>query len=305
MTRDVILDLSRSPGCARSSLAAVGAVLTATALLGSVPTALAAGALAPRPVAQAASAVPTDVRLRPVYGPLQAGQIAQIQNLGRSVLTAKHSQQPSAEEQALVGELHALSSEINQAILPKEGQVTLSTDASQSARTAAQSAIQPLSKGEGLRNALQPHLTRLHERRAALEAAVPMDAESHEAHLERAQHLSNQVAEIERSVQAAMALPDDERHARLMELSKQLTPRSQAQWLQEQRREAIAENPSEAASAIDLDHPTPTVTTLVAHRPGPTGQATPTAPSGHAPSAGTADTRSRLSSPAGKRPTKL
>ena len=263
MTRDS----TRLPGRALSSLAAVSALASLSVLMGALPAAQAASAnLTPHPAAQAASAVPTDIHARPVYGPLQAGQIAQIQSLGRSVLIAKHDQLPSAQEQALVEELHALSNDIDQAILPKQGKIELlANTGSPASRIAAQA--------DALRNTLQPHLTRLHERRTTLEAYVPTEPEARQAHLARMKYLSGQVAEIERSVQTALALPDDERHARLVALSQQLKPRSQDQWVREQRRIDVAEHPAGAASAIDLDKPTPTVTTLIAHRPGPSARA--------------------------------
>lgn len=237
-------------------------------LLGGLTIAQAAPSGNPRGPAQAASAVPTDVHARPVFGPLQAGQIEQIQSLGRSVLTAKHGQQPTAQEQALVGELHALSGEIDQAILPHDGKVELRNGESPSRATSA-----ALPAGEALRNRLQPYLTRLHERRTALNGSVEsLQPEAREAHQARMQHLSDRVAEIEQAVQSAMALPDEERHARLVELSHRLKPRSQDELLREQHATDAAEHPGTAASAIDLDHPTPTLTTLIEHRPGLTGQ---------------------------------
>lgn len=214
--------------------------------------------------AQAASAVPTDIHARPVYGPLQAGEISQIRSLGRSVLAAKHSQQPTAEEQALVGELHALSSEINQAILPKEAKVELSTASAPQSRATSD---------ETLRNQLQPHLTRLHERRTALESSTSTSAEPQvrEAHQARMRYLSDQVAAIERSVQNALTLPDEERHARLVALGHQLEPRDLGALQREHRQLHAGEPSANAASSAELDQPTPTLTTLTQHRPGPKG----------------------------------
>lgn len=285
-------------------IAMVGMCLSIAAAISVSTSAHAAGPLASLPVAQAASAVPTDVRARPVYGPLQAGQMAQIQNLGRSVLIAQHSQQPSAQEQALVDEVHALSGEINQVIMPHDSNVALSVADESSSKTTFQSSTQVPSKSESLRNALQPHLTRLHERGAALESVKPVESDAREAHLERARHLNRQVAEIEHAVQAAMALPDNERHVKLVELSKQLTPRTQGQWLHDERLKEEAEHPSDAASAASRDQATPTVTTLIAHRPWPTEQTRQSSRASNAASAAPANLRPALMSrPVGKRPT--
>lgn len=237
--------------------------LAATVISIGMPTAQAAsGSTGAGSAAQAASAVPTDIHARPVYGPLQAGEIAQIQSLGRSVLAAKHSQRPTAEEQALVGELHALSSEIDQAILPLDGKVELSVASAPQSRAV---------RGEALRNLLQPRLTRLHERRAALESTTTVEPQAREAHQARMHHLNDQVAEIEHSVQDALALPDEQRHARLVELSRQLKPLGLEELQRERQRAEAAEPSANAASAAELDRPTPTLTTLTQHRPGPNG----------------------------------
>lgn len=243
-----------------------GVVVAISLLMGGLTTVQAAPSAIPRGPAQAASAVPTDVHAKPTFGPLQAGQIEQIQSLGRAVLAAKHSQQPTEQEQALVGELHALSHEVDQAIQPHEGKVELHSGESPSLSA---SAAKPA--GDLLRNRLQPHLVRLHERRTALsDYAGSLQSQTSEAHQTRMQHLSDRANEIEQAVQSAMALPEEERHAKLVELSDRLKPRSQYE-LRQQHADAPAHS-EKAASAIDLDRPTPTLTTLIQHRPGPTGQ---------------------------------
>lgn len=53
---------------------------------------------------------------RPVYGALDSTQINQIKGVSRAILAAKGSQQSSAEEQALLNELHNLAASVNQAL---------------------------------------------------------------------------------------------------------------------------------------------------------------------------------------------
>jgi hypothetical protein len=277
------LDLT-CPDAHSSGFNWVSPVLAAMSLfMGGLGLAQAAsGGAAALPVAQAASAVPTDIHSRPVFGPLSAGQLSQIQSLGRSVLVAKHSQLPSAQEQALVSELHALSNELDQAIQPNDDNAALSISdvESRTPKALAQSAAAsaPLARGEALRNSLQSHVTRLHQHRVSLvssDAGIPQEPEAREAHLDRMRHLNARAAEIEQSVQSAMALPDAERHLKIVELSQQLKPRSQEEWGLERRRALAEAHPENAASvaAQGPDRATPTLTTLVAHRPGPTSQA--------------------------------
>ena len=227
--------------------------------------------------ANAPTSAVTKVSARPVFGALSTGQMMQIQIMSRSVLAAKHNQQPSQEEQALVTELHALSSDLKLATQPQGGKLELVTTGGiepHHSAVATPAAAAPPS-GEAMRNLLQQRLTHLHERRMSLDSTAPIStgatqaAEPRQAHQARMQYLSRRVAEIEHSVQAALILPPAERQTRLMELNHLLKPRSQDEWTRDQQFTKIADQPTETTIA-DLEHTTPTLTTLIQHRSEPT-----------------------------------
>lgn len=220
--------------------------------------------------AAAASQAASDVRARPAFGPLSAGQIMQIQGLGRSVLTAKHNQLPTEEEQTLVVELRALSQEIEQATQPQAGKIEAGSVVAE----------RPMAtRSQVVRSALLPRLTKLQQRRVTLESAssrpsaATANAEGADGRQSRLHRLSQQAQDIERSVQAALELPEGQRHAKLVELSHRLKPRTHDEWIGEQRRAGATGDPKGLVAAADQGSPTPTLTTLTQHRPGPKSQA--------------------------------
>ena len=212
----------------------------------------------------------------PASGPLPASQSVQLQKLGRVVLAAKQNQQPTAEEQALVAEFRALANDLELASRPQSGKMELTSGPGIASAASSRAA----NGSEAVRNLVQPRLTRLHERRLSLESTLANgsqadaaeEPEMRQARRARRQQLSQQGAAIERAVQSALALPDAERHAKLMALSRQLKPKSFDELTLERRASEVAGQSGEARADNGLDS-TPTLTTLTQHRPAPAPQA--------------------------------
>jgi len=212
----------------------------------------------------------------PAFGPLPASQSVQLQKLGRVVLAAKQNQQPTAEEQALVAEFRALANDLELATRPQSGKIELASGPG----TASAASSRAADGNEAVRNLLQPRLTRLHERRLGLESTLANgrqadetdEPEMRQARRARRQQLSQQGAAIERAVQSVLALPDAERHAKLMALSRQLKPKSFDELTLERRATEVAGQPGGAKAENGIDS-TPTLTTLTQHRSAPAPQA--------------------------------
>jgi len=247
-------------------------LVTCTAVAACVPVAWAEPndtALIPAPVLLGKPA-------RPAFGPLPASQSVQLQKLGRVVLAAKQNQQPTAEEQALVAEFRALANDLELATRPQSGKMELASGLG----TASAASSRAANGSEAVRNILQPRLTRLHERRLGLESTFANgrqadeteEPEMRQARRARRLQLSQQGTAIEQAVQSALALPDAERHAKLMALSRQLKPKSFDELTLERRAAEVAGQPGGAKAESGLDS-TPTLTTLTQHRPAPAPQA--------------------------------
>lgn len=201
------------------------------------------------------------VSAKPVYGALTAGQLKQIQAVGRAVLAAKSGQQASAEEEALRSDLHALAASVDDALQLKTPKLSMSV----ATDTHADLAVAGVSRANQARidDLITPQLTRLHERRAAIEQ-LATDDEASKAQITHVQRLAQTAGHLEQSVLEALALPDDaERYARLAELRQRLRPCSPEEWRNDREREAIDSGEAKGFSA-----PTPTLVTQTQHQRG-------------------------------------
>lgn len=209
----------------------------------------------------AKTAVPPTSAALPVFGPLDATQLSQVQAVSQAVLAAKGSQRPSAEEEALRAELHGLAGSVDQALQLTGGKnnVSIATTGG-----AAESADAQDVSSRKVSNLLGPRVASLHERRAAIDSLSASGDETQQQAVAHVQRLSQRVGDLEQSVQEAINTSDDaQRNARLTNLKKQLQPRTLAEWWQDRDEEAAM-----AAGTAVLPASTPTMTTLTQHRPG-------------------------------------
>lgn len=204
---------------------------------------------------------------RPVLGALNAGQLSQIQVLGRAVLAAKGSQQASSEELALQNDLHTLAASIDQALKVSQPSLTLSiakpAAGATGVSTNAQSDASKVRRAQ-TDNKLNTQLANLHRHRQNINALVPAGDETSRERIGHVQQIAKRIEPIELSVQEALAEPDDaKRFAKLVALKQKLRPRSLGQWWRDQEEEARL-----AGTAAPLPPTSPTLTTLTQHRAG-------------------------------------
>jgi hypothetical protein len=227
---------------------------------------LALGLGAPGMLHAAGSQNTSSSTTRPVYGALDATQINQIQGVSRAVLAAKGSQQSSAEEQALLNELHNLSASVNQA-LQFTPPTSLSLSVSGTASAEASTTVQPGNAGSARQSQLavllNPALDRLSQRRQQIDAMSSND-EATQTQIVHLQRLSMQAGLLEQAVRAALSVADDAgRYAQLAQIKQRLRSRSLQEWWQDQEAQALA-----AGNPSPIPATTPTLTTLTKHRPG-------------------------------------
>ncbi len=226
---------------------------------------LALGLGAPGMLHAAPQNTPTSAT-KPVYGTLSATQISQIQGVSRAVLAAKGSQQSSAEEQALLNELHNLSASVNQA-LQFSPSTSLSLSVSVAAPGAAPATVQPDNAGQArqsqLAALLSPGLARLSQRRQEIDAMSSND-EATQTQIVHLQRLSMQAGLLEQAVRDALSVADDAgRYVQLAQIRQRLRSRNLQEWWQDQAAQALA-----AGKPSPIPAATPTMTTLTKHRPG-------------------------------------
>jgi hypothetical protein len=251
------LSPSRLPSPVRPSLRQVRELATLILSLLATPT-WAVSAAAPNP-AHAASAATA----RTIYGPLDAAQLGQIRAVSRAVLSAKAGERSTIEENELLGELHGLAASLDQALVLNAASAQLKVVPASSSSAAAPT-IETSSRKTTVNTLLTPHLARLHERRAALIALSASGTEAQQQSVLHVQGLSQRMGGVEEALQKALAVSDDvQRGARLGELRKQLEPRTLAQWWEDRHVEA-----ANAKGTAVLSESTPTITTLIRHRPG-------------------------------------
>ena len=213
------------------------------------------------PLAHAASPTPTitpSIAARPVFGTLDASELAQIQTISQGILTAKAGERVSAQEQAMLQSLHALSAAM---------MLTTTRTPSLTINLAAGPLATPLSQvteQATLEGRLRPHLNALAQHiQAVQQLSVQAEDGSGSPKQVHLLQLASQISAVTQTVEALLAQPDDaERSARLAELGRRLRSRTPAQWWADQRAQARSDH------LPDPLPDSPTLTTQAHHRAG-------------------------------------
>lgn len=201
---------------------------------------------------------------RPVFGPLSADQVSRIQGVGRAVLAAKGSQQSSAEELALLNELHNLSASVDQALKFTPTAPSLSVSV---APESAQSGNAGSTRQDKLNTQLTPALDRLRQVRQGIDAMSSGD-EATQTQIAHVQRLSTQAGHLEQAVRDALSVTDDaDRYAQLAQINQRLRSRTMGELLQDKKKKDKQQAIS-AGKAYVASPETPTLTTLTQHRQG-------------------------------------
>lgn len=211
------------------------------------------------PAAPAAPATATPASGRMVFGKLDAAALGQIQIISQGILTAKGSEQVSAQEQAMLQSLHALSASLDQ----MANQTHMPILKLESSTPAADRKMERAVERASVEGKLRPHLESLATHVQTVQSMSQSLSDSEDEKQIRFMHLAGRAAAITHDVESALMISDDgERLARLTDLGKHLHSRTPAQWWAEQRDQARANG------LPDPLPDSPTLTTEVRHRTG-------------------------------------